>query len=121
MFLLTFVVVNTADSLKALNNTVLQAKGIAQKHNCQLVSLDFQQEDGLMSCLPLGMNRIEIERGLTTSSLAIFVPFTTQELFQRESGALYCGTNALSGNLIMVDRKLQKNPNGLLLGTPRQR
>ena len=118
MFLLTFVVVNTADSLKALNNTVLQAKGIAQKHNCQLVSLDFQQEDGLMSCLPLGMNRIEIERGLTTSSLAIFVPFTTQELFQRESGALYCGTNALSGNLIMVDRKLQKNPNGLLLGTP---
>ena len=118
MFLLTFVVVNTADSLKALNNTALQAKGIAQKHNCQLVSLDFQQEDGLMSCLPLGMNRIEIQRGLTTSSLAIFVPFTTQELFQRESGALYCGTNALSGNLIMVDRKLQKNPNGLLLGTP---
>ncbi|HIQ87444.1 MAG TPA: ATP-binding protein, partial [Candidatus Scatomorpha gallistercoris] len=118
MFLLTFVVVNTADSLKALNNTVLQAKGIAQKHNCQLVSLDFQQEDGLMSCLPLALNRIEIQRGLTTSSLAIFVPFTTQELFQRESGALYCGTNALSGNLIMVDRLKQKNPNGLILGVP---
>ena len=118
MFLLTFVVVNTADSLKALNNTVLQAKGIAQKHNCQLVSLDFQQEEGLMSCLPLALNRIEIQRGLTTSSLAIFVPFTTQELFQRGQGAFYCGTNALSGNLIMVDRKLQKNPNGLLLGTP---
>ena len=118
MFLLTFVVVNTADSLKALNNTVLQAKGIAQKHNCQLVSLDFQQEDGLMSALPLALNRIEIQRGLTTSSLAIFVPFTTQELFQRESGALYCGTNALSGNLIMVDRLMQKNPNGLILGTP---
>ena len=118
MFLLTFVVVNTADSLKALNNTVLQAKGVAQKHNCQLVSLDFQQEDGLMSCLPLGMNKIEIQRGLTTSSLAIFVPFTTQELFQRGAGALYCGTNALSGNLIMVDRLMQKNPNGLILGTP---
>ena len=118
MFLLTFIVVNTADTLKALNNTVLQAKGIAQKHNCQLVSLDFQQEDGLMSCLPLALNRIEIQRGLTTSSLAIFVPFTTQELFQRESGALYCGTNALSGNLIMVDRLKQKNPNGLILGVP---
>ena len=118
MFLLTFVVVNTADSLKALNNTVLQAKGIAQKHNCQLVPLDFQQEDGLMSCLPLGMDKIEIQRGLTTSSLAIFVPFTTQELFQRESGAFYCGTNALSGNLIMVDRLMQKNPNGLILGVP---
>ena len=118
MFLLSFIVVNTADSLKALNNTVLQAKGVAQKHNCQLVPLDFQQEDGLMSCLPLGMNKIEIQRGLTTSSLAIFVPFTTQELFQRESGAFYCGTNALSGNLIMVDRLKQKNPNGLILGVP---
>ena len=118
MFLLSFIVVNTADSLKALNNTVLQAKGVAQKHNCQLVPLDFQQEDGLMSCLPLGMNKIEIQRGLTTSSLAIFVPFTTQELFQRGQGTIYCGTNALSGNLIMVDRKLQKNPNGLILGTP---
>ena len=41
--------------------------------------LDFQQEDGLMSALPLALNRIEIQRGLTTSSLAIFVPFTTQE------------------------------------------
>ncbi len=118
MFLLTFVVVNTADTLKALNNTVLQAKGIAQKHNCQLVSLDFQQEDGLMSALPLAFNRIEIQRGLTTSSLAIFVPFTTQELFQRCAGAFYCGTNALSGNLIMVDRLKQKNPNGLILGVP---
>ena len=118
MFLLTFVVVNTADSLKALNNTVLQAKGVAQKHNCQLVPLDFQQEDGLMSALPLALNRIEIQRGLTTSSLAIFVPFTTQELFQREPGAFYCGTNALSGNLIMVDRLKQKNPNGLILGVP---
>ena len=118
MFLLTFTVLNTANSLQKLENTVLQAKGIAQKHNCQLVPLDFQQENALMSLLPLGMNKIEIQRGLTTSSLAIFVPFTTQELFQREQGALYCGTNALSGNLIMVDRKWLKNPNGVILGTP---
>ena len=118
MFLLTFTVLNTANTLPKLKDTVLQAKGIAQKHNCQLVPLDFQQENGLMSCLPLGLNRIEIQRGLTTSSLAIFVPFTTQELFQRGAGAFYCGVNALSGNLIMVDRLRQKNPNGLILGVP---
>ena len=118
MFLLTFTVLNTANTLPKLKDTVLQAKGIAQKHNCQLVPLDFQQENGLMSLLPLGMNRIEIQRGLTTSSLAIFVPFTTQELFQRGAGAFYCGVNALSGNLIMVDRLRQKNPNGLILGVP---
>ena len=118
MFLLTFTVLNTANTLPKLKDTVLQAKGIAQKHNCQLVPLDFQQENGLMSLLPLGMNKIEIQRGLTTSSLAIFVPFTTQELFQRGAGAFYCGVNALSGNLIMVDRLRQKNPNGLILGVP---
>ena len=35
-------------------------------------------------------------------------------------GARRCinGINALSSNLIMVDRKLLKNPNGLILGTP---
>ena len=71
-----------------------------------------------MSSLPLGLNQIEIQRGLTTSSVAIFVPFTTQELFQNGSEALYYGINALSNNLIMVDRKLLKNPNGLILGTP---
>ena len=46
------------------------------------------------------------------------MPFTTQELYQNGSEALYCGLNALSNNLIMVDRKFLKNPNGLILGTP---
>ena len=78
MFLVTFLVVNTADSQRQLDNNVFQASSIAQKHNCQLVRLDFQQEEGLMSSLPLGHNQIEIQRGLTTSSTAIFVPFTTQ-------------------------------------------
>ncbi len=118
MFLLTFLVVNTADTKQQLDNNVFQASSIAQKYNCQLTRLDFQQEEGFMSSLPLGLNQVEIKRGLTTSSVAIFVPFTTQELFQNGKEALYCGINALSNNLIMVDRKLLKNPNGLILGTP---
>ena len=118
MFLLTFLVVNVADNRQRLGNNVFQAGSIAQKYNCQLTRLDFQQEEGFMSALPLGLNQIEIQRGLTTSSVAIFVPFTTQELFQDGKEALYCGLNALSNNLIMVDRKLLKNPNGLILGTP---
>ena len=118
MFLLTFLVLNIADSVPKLRNNVFQASSIAQKYNCQLVRLDFRQEEGLMSSLPLGLNQVEIQRGLTTSSVAIFVPFTTQELYQNGSEALYCGLNALSNNLIMVDRKFLKNPNGLILGTP---
>ena len=118
MFLMTFLLVNTADSKAQLDNNVFQASSIAQKYNCQLVRLDYQQEEGLMSSLPLGLNQIEIQRSLTTSSTAIFIPFTTQELFQSGGEALYYGLNALSNNLIMVDRKKLKNPNGLILGTP---
>lgn len=118
MFLITFLIMNTGSTEQELENNVFQASSIAQKHNCNLRRLDFQQEQGLMSSLPLAQNQIEIQRGLTTSSTAIFVPFTTQELFQDGKEALYYGLNALSNNLIMVDRKKLKNPNGLILGTP---
>ena len=118
MFLITFLVLNTADSKKELDNVLLQASGIANKHNCTLIRLDYQQEQGFMTSLPLGKCLVPIQRSLTTSSTAIFVPFTTQELFQSGGEALYYGLNALSSNLIMVDRKLLKNPNGLILGTP---
>ena len=94
MFLVTILITNTAQTRQKLENTIFQTASIAQKYNCALKRLDFQQEEGLMSSLPIGLNQIEIERGLTTSSTAIFVPFTTQELFQRGE-ALYYGLNAL--------------------------
>ena len=117
MFLATVLIVNLAPTRGQLENDVFQAASVAQKHNCALKRLDWQQEQGLMSSLPLGLNQIEIQRGLTTSSLAIFVPFTTEELFM-DGEALYYGINALSSNLIMADRKRLKNPNGLFLGVP---
>ena len=117
MFLVTILVVNTAGKKVRLENDVFQTAGVAQKYNCALRRLSYQQEQGFLSSLPLGLNQVEIERGLTTSSTAIFVPFTTQELFQ-EGEALYYGVNALSNNLILCDRKRLKNPNGLILGTP---
>ncbi len=100
MFLLTFLIMNTGRTEQELENNVFQASSIAQKHNCNLTRLDYQQEQGLMSCLPLAMNQIEIQRGMTTSSTAIFVPFTTQELFQNGKEAIYYGLNALSNNRI---------------------
>ena len=118
MFLVTFLVLNTGKTEQELETNVFQTVSIAQKHNCELCRLDFQQEQGLMSSLPLADCQIEIQRGLTTSSTAIFVPFTTQELFDGGKESLYYGLNALSNNLIMVDRKKLKNPNGLILGTP---
>ena len=117
MFLVTVLIMNTADTKRKLDNIIMQTAGIAQKYNCALKRLDYQQEAGVMSSLPIGINQIDIQRGLTTSSTAIFVPFTTEELFQ-DGEALYYGINAISNNMIMADRKLLKNPNGLILGTP---
>jgi type IV secretory pathway VirB4 component len=117
MFLVTITVLNTAKTKQKLVNDVFAAAGVCQKYNCALKRLDWQQEQALMSSLPLGLTQIEIQRGLTTSSTAIFVPFTTCELFQNGE-ALYYGRNALSGNLLMANRKRLKNPNGLFLGTP---
>ena len=117
MFLVTALFLNTAKTKQSLENVVFQTAGIAQKYNCVLRRLDYQQEEGLMSCVPLGVNHVPIKRALTTTSTAIFVPFTTQELFM-PGESLYYGLNALSNNMIMVDRKKLKNPNGLILGTP---
>lgn len=117
MFLVTILIMNTADTKRKLDNIIMQTAGIAQKYNCTLKRLDYQQEAGVMSSLPIGINQIDIQRGLTTSATAIFVPFTTEELFQ-DGEALYYGINAISNNMIMADRKLLKNPNGLILGTP---
>ena len=118
MFLVTVLIMNTAKTKKALNSAIFEIQSIAQQRNCPLRRLDYQQEDGLMASVPIGINNIGIQRALTTSSTAIFVPFTTQELFSDSPEALYCGLNALSNNMIMVDRKMLKNPNGLILGTP---
>lgn len=119
-FYLTFTITVFEDSRKQLDNAIFRLSSIAQKQNCTLVKMKYQQEKALVSALPLGENLNEngLERGLTTSSTAIFVPFTTQELYQEEKEPVYYGLNALSNNMIQVSRKGLKNPNGLFLGTP---
>ena len=116
MLLLTFTVVNLAPTRERLENDAFTVGGIAQKYNCALRRLDWQQEQGYVSSLVLGRNEIEIQRGMTTSATAIFVPFITREL--RMGGqALYYGSNALSHNIIMANRKKLKSANGLYLGS----
>ena len=90
--------------------------GIAQKYNCALRCLDWQQEQGFVSSLALGYNGIEIQRGITTSSIAIFIPFATREI-RMDGQALYYGVNALSNNVVMAGRKKLKFANGMYLGS----
>lgn len=119
-FYLTFTITVFEKDLKSLENAIFRLKTIASKQNCTLKVMKNQQEKALLSALPIGnnLNEAELQRGLTTSSTAIFVPFTTQELYQEDDEPVYYGLNALSNNLIQVSRKSLRNPNGLMLGTP---
>ncbi|WP_231698917.1 VirB4-like conjugal transfer ATPase, CD1110 family [Parvimonas parva] len=118
MFLVTILISFEAESEKELDTKKENIKEILNKYFCSMTNLSYRQEQALNTILPIGKNKIEMDRMLTTSSLAIFIPFLTQELFQSSNKSLYYGLNALSNNMIMCDRTLLKNPNGLVLGTP---
>lgn len=87
---------------------------IGRKRPCQLSVLKFQQEDGLNTVLPYGLRKIAALRTLTTESTAVFMPFKTQEVMDKNG--LYYGVNAISHNLILCSRKLLQNRNGWILG-----
>jgi type IV secretory pathway VirB4 component len=116
MFLLTIVIVHFADTLEELNKHTEIISSTARKFICRVRVLHYQQENGLNSALPLCNNQLHIKRTLTTESTSIFMPFSSQELMQKEG--LYYGLNAVSRNLILLNRKASKNANGFILGTP---
>lgn len=116
MFTLTVLIYTCAETQEKLKEQVFQISSVCRQNGCITETLDYLQEDALNSILPLGKNHINIKRTLTTASTAIFMPFSTQELYQ-ENG-LYYGLNALSHNLILANRKALKTPSGFILGTP---
>ena len=116
MFMVTILLVHTAPTKQKLENIIYSVNGIANANNCNLIRLDYQQEQGFVSALPLGVNQVEVQRGLTTSGTAIFLPFRSCEVFQ--PGGLYYGVNAQTKHIILADRKTLKCPNGIVLGTP---
>ena len=92
MFMVTILVVHAASSRQKLENLIYSANGITNTQNCDLIRLDYQQEQGFVSALPIGINQVEIQRGLTTSGTAIFLPFRACEVFQPKG--VYYGLNA---------------------------
>lgn len=116
MFFMTFVIVHFADDLKTLDRDTNTIQTLARSKMCTIDTLNWQQENGLNSALPLANNKLSINRTLLTESAAVFMPFTSQEL-QHKNG-MYYGINAVSRNLILFNRTNSKNGNGFILGTP---
>ena len=106
--------VHLADSKEELDSDTEALQSIARKHLCQLSTLNWQQADGLVTALPLGLRRIDALRTLTTEALAVLMPFKAQEI--RHRGGVYYGQNTISKNLIVANRKELLNGNGFVLG-----
>lgn len=118
LFRVTFIIRSYAKTKKMLAVQEELLKRIAQKNNCRIMGLDYMQERSLASTLPLGYNAVPVNRVLTTTATAIFLPFTTQEIFHGGQ-AIYYGRNDISKNLILASRKEKlNNPNGIILGPP---
>ena len=117
MFMVTITMVQLADSIQSLERSYNSARSIATAQTCELIKLEHQQEDGFFSSLPLGNNRVQIRRQLTTTSLGVFLPYKIKELMQF-GDSICMGFNKITSHIIMADVKTLANPNTLVLGTP---
>ena len=114
MMFAVVTLVHLADSKEDLDSDTETLQSIARKHLCQLTTLNWQQDAGLVTALPMGLRRIDALRTLTTEALAVLMPFKAQEI--RDRGGIYYGQNVISKNLIIADRKQLLNGNGFVLG-----
>ena len=116
MFLANIIIMVTAGDIDELESNTEAIEAVVRKHICSLSTLNFQQEKGLQSVLPLGNCTLKIRRTLTTESTAVLLPFSSKEISQKNG--MYYGLNALSNNMILFSRLNLKNPNGFILGSP---
>ena len=106
--------VHSADSKEQLDADTESILQCARKHLCSMSVLRWQQLEGLNTCLPYGGSKLGIRRTLTTESLAVFMPFHVQEVCHKNG--LYIGNNAISKNMIMVNRGELLNGNSFITG-----
>ena len=116
IFNMTMTFVHFAPSIDELNRQTEQIKSTARKYLVTVNTMQYQQEAGLNTSLPLCNNQVAITRVLTTETVAIFVPFNVQDL--HDTNGIYYGTNAISKNMCVYNRLHAKNPAGWLFGVP---
>lgn len=74
-----------------------------------------QQEECFQTCIPYGLDKINMLRNMDTTSIATTFPFVSSELTQ-EKGVLY-GVNLHNNSLVIFDRFSLPNANSVILAT----
>ena len=116
LYFATVAVTVFADNETELEQLVKVVQSTGQKYMCTFKKLKYQQDNGLNTSMPFGLNDIAMKRLMTTETAALFMPFSSEEL-SHENG-LYYGLNAISHNMILFNRLRSRNSNGVILGTP---
>ena len=74
-----------------------------------------QMEDGFITGLPIGQDRLNITRNMDTTSLATTFPFVSSDLSD-DKGIMY-GINSYNGSLVIFDRFSMQNYNSVVFAT----
>lgn len=114
MFYASICICFTGKTLQELEENQLLLEGVARRKLCQLQILKYQQEEALAQILPLGHNTLPLKRTLTTESLSLFLPFTSQEI--NDKNGIYYSLNQITKNMIRIDRNILNNSNGFIFG-----
>ena len=107
-------IVHTADTKEKLDADTESIRQCARKNLCSLNILRWQQLEGLNTVLPYGAPKLTMRRTLTTESLAVFMPFRVQEVCHNDG--IYFANNAISKNMIMINRNELLNGNSFITG-----
>ena len=109
-------IVVKAASMEELEERTEKVRIIGKTHNMDIVPHSYRQLDALNTSLPTGARFVDTMRTITSEELSIFIPFNVQEIHD-DLGYCY-GFNKVSKNLIIGNRKLLKNGNGMVFGVP---
>ena len=109
-------IVIKASSREKLEERTEKVRIIGKTHNMDIVLHSHRQLDALNTSLPTGARFVNTMRTITSEELSIFIPFNVEEIHD-DLGYCY-GFNKVSKNLIIGNRKLLKNGNGMVFGVP---
>ena len=109
--MLIFVLAKDREELSQIEEKLHNA---ASLKSVKLKSCFGKQREAFNSVLPLGIQEFKRVVNLSSSCLAMFMPYKTQEL--NDEGGNYYGINQLSQNVIFADKKKLKNHNGMIFG-----
>ncbi len=116
LYYVAVTIILMADTKEELDSVTETVETIGKSNSVTIKEHYLKQREALNTALPIGVRQVETMRALLTQSLAVLMPFNVQEL--NDGQGCYYGTNQVSKNINIGDRKKLLNGNGFVFGVP---